>query len=396
MLSSLKHKIVGVFNSDFGANYGFGNEDYYKIKELWSNDYIEKLIYRDYIKSKNFNYNLIQKAIPFGKWFPRILTGLDIYSKSFLKTTYYDQIIFDFFASKKIPHIKNGFFFTSPPCLKCCKQAKNLGYTVVLSSVYHPKWAWELISKEYEKFKIPINSSYEQRIFHRSTESIKCADFIFTPSEITKQTFISNGFNEKKIFLTPIGTSVTANQKNHENRQSKIKFLFVANVTLMKGLHYLISAWKELKLPNAELIICGKILPEMEKLILNDLKNCNSIKYMGFITNLESYYQNSSVFILPSLFEGMSRVVLDAMAYGLPVIATPIAAPCIKNHYDGILIEPGNIEQIKNAILYLYEHPSEIIRMGKNASQTILSFTYEGYSKKVVESFEVITSLNLK
>ena len=391
----LKNKIVGAFNSDFGANYGFGIDDYYKIKNLWLSGYINKLIFRDYVKSVEFDYSLIQRSIPLGKAFPRILTGLEIYTKSLIKTTFYDQKLFDFFASKKIPNIKNGFFFSVTPYPKCVKKAKELGYTVILASLYHPKWGQDFIFDEYRKYKITPNPVFQERIFKRSLDSIGYADFLFVPSEIHKKTFIDNGFDEKRIIIIPLGTNIPSTKKKKNEKLSKIKFLFVANATLLKGLQYLISAWKNLQLKDAELTICGSILPEIEDLILNDVKNCQTINYVGFINNLKPYYENSSVFILPSPIDGMPRVVLDAMSYGLPIIATQIAAPCVKNNHDGIIIKPQDVESIENAILYLYENKKEIIRMGKNAEKTIELFTWENHSKKVAESFEHIAAINL-
>lgn len=393
MKKELKEKIVFISNADFGSSYGFGTDVYYMIKHIWKRKYLNKAIFRDRVYGRfDFDYNLIEKAAPLGNFFPRILTAIQLYSGEKIKTIFYDQKLFDYFAKRKIPKISNGILFSVLPNTACIEKSKELGYTTVLSTVYHPKWGIEIIKEEYSKYNLPINPNFEERIFNRQLNSLKNADYLLSLSEFTKNTFVDRGFDAKKIFVNPLGTNIKVIDNKPKIKNSKVRFLVVANAILMKGLQYLIEAWKNCKINDAELIICGNIPPETKGILLDDIKKIDNIKYLGFVSDPSKYYKTSSVFILTSLLEGMPRVVLDAMAFKLPVIATPIAAPNVKDGHDGIIVPTRDVKSLEKAIMYFYNNRDEIIRMGNNAANTVTELTWENYSRRLADIFEIIAA----
>lgn len=390
MKTTLKNNIVGIFNTDFGASYGFGIDDYYKIKDLAKKGYINKLIFRDKdVSNFSFDYKLVVKAIPLGNLIPRCYSALQIYSKGKIRTTYYDQKTFDFFAKAKIPKLENGILFTVPSYPSCVSKAKELNYKVVLSVGAHPKWISNTYKSEYVKYGIPLPSDFEQRIFDRQLDSLKKADFLISLSEFHKQTLVENGFPNEKIFFNSYGVDLET-FKQTENLDNKLRFLFLSHISLTKGLQYLLKAWENLKIKNAELIICGRCFPEFQNILKYYVNRLDSIKYVGPTQNPNKFYENSSVFILPSLIEGMSRAVLEAMSSGIPPITTKIAAPYLKNDYDGIVIPPRDIKAIENAILFFYDNRKEITRMGNNARKTVEKLSWASHSSRMVEIFEQI------
>jgi glycosyltransferase involved in cell wall biosynthesis len=76
--------------------------------------------------------------------------------------------------------------------------------------------------------------------------------------------------------------------------------------------------------------------------------------------------RQSDVFILPSLAEAFGNVIAEAMACGLPIIgANEGGIPDLVGEENGILVEPGNVEQIKSAIIAMKTNEEMRIRMGK-------------------------------
>ncbi|MHC5731280.1 MAG: glycosyltransferase family 4 protein, partial [Nostoc sp.] len=96
--------------------------------------------------------------------------------------------------------------------------------------------------------------------------------------------------------------------------------LFVGRVGVRKGVHYLIKAWEELQLPQAELMLVG--VNEFPETWLSQLPE--GVNYIPSVphTTLNQYYSNANVFVFPSLVEGFGLVLLEAMACGIPVITT--------------------------------------------------------------------------
>jgi glycosyltransferase involved in cell wall biosynthesis len=397
MKKDLEGKIVGIFNADFGAKYGFGIDEYYRFKDLAQKKYVNSLIYRDVIVNNfEFDYNLIKKSTFLTKKSFKILSGIEFFSKEKISTNSLSKKLFDEIAKRKIPEISNGILFTYPDYLKCIKYAKSIGYKIVLSVGCHPKWVLNNSIKQYKKFNISISPAYNPKIFTRQIQSFDYADYFIAPTEFVKKTLIENNIKENKIFINPNGVDkkIFSDFKLKEN--FKIIFLFIANITLMKGLQYLLEAWDNLKIKDAELIICGNCSPEVKKILNNYLIKNKNIKYEGQVSNPFKYYKKSSVFILPSLMEGMPRVVTEAMACGLPVIVTPIASSIIKNGQEGLIIESENIESIEKAIKYFYDHKSECKRMGKIAHESSKKLIWDNHSKEMVKIFETIVNNNDK
>lgn len=385
----MQRKVIAAFNVDFGSSYGFGIDDYYKLRDLWIRGYVNKVICRDkIISTRPFDYDLVQKAMPLGNFFPRVLTALELYSGSRIRTTFYDQKLFDQFAARKLDRFEGGFLFSVPPYPHLVKKAKDLCYKVVLSTVYHPEWAWDAVTYEYSKYSIPVHPNFEKRIFERQIESLDNADFILVLSDYHKEIFVTKGFSAERILVNPLGT-VHPSTIPRKTSNRNIIFLWMANVTLMKGLQYLLAAWSNLQPDDAQLLICGRILPETATL-LKQYSDISSIKIVGPVSDPLPFYQKSSVFILPSLLEGMSRAVIEAMAAGLPVIGTPIAAPFVKNGHNGISVKPSDIKSLEDAIMFFVNNKEAIQIMGENARDTAKELTWDAHSERMANIFDRI------
>lgn len=82
------------------------------------------------------------------------------------------------------------------------------------------------------------------------------------------------------------------------------------------------------------------------------------------------------VYILPSYNEGLPIAILEAMSYKHPIISTPVGGipEVIKNYENGILVQPGNKEEIIEAIKYYIENPESIKDQGNKAFETVQEF----------------------
>ena len=105
--------------------------------------------------------------------------------------------------------------------------------------------------------------------------------------------------------------------------------------------------------------------------------------------------RDGGIFVRPSLTEGMPLTVLEAMASGLPVIATRVSgtSEIIAHNETGILVEPGNVEQLAEAIKYLVESPEEALRLGRNARAYIeryymKKFSWDAAASNVLSVYE--------
>jgi glycosyltransferase involved in cell wall biosynthesis len=157
--------------------------------------------------------------------------------------------------------------------------------------------------------------------------------------------------------------------------------IFTGRLETQKDLSTLIKAWDVFKINNKErdnslLLIVGdgSQKREIESLIKRS-KFKHSIKILGYRSNIRDYLQASDCFVLPSVDEGISNALLEAMACGLPVVATKVGAnpEIIDNSDSGILVESRDSESLGKAISFILSNEQLGRYMGRSARERVES-----------------------
>ncbi|NEQ98018.1 MAG: glycosyltransferase family 4 protein [Cyanothece sp. SIO2G6] len=219
----------------------------------------------------------------------------------------------------------------------------------------------------------------------RKDREIQLADHIFVASSMTKRSLLDAGVSSKKISVIPYGAPIEYFHPQPKQDQ-QFRALFVGRVGPRKGVHYLLDAWQQLKLPNAELQLIG--VNELPDHWLAQYER--SICYCASVPHhsLNAYYSNASVFVFPSLVEGFGLVLLEAMACGIPVITTPnTAGPDIINDgVDGFIVPIRDVEVLKEKIEWCYQHPKELMGMGHAARQKAEQLNWAKYRSQLAQN----------
>ena len=142
-------------------------------------------------------------------------------------------------------------------------------------------------------------------------------------------------------------------------------------------------------------MLIGAINEEMEPFFK---KYEGKFKYLGHIPQKElyKYYSQGSVFVIMSIEEGLALVQPQAMACGLPVIATTNTGgeDIIRDGKDGFIIPIRDVEKLKEKLLYLYKNPGICKQMGQSAKERVSSgFTWDDYGEKMVMEYKRILNL---
>jgi len=194
---------------------------------------------------------------------------------------------------------------------------------------------------------------------------------------------MGNGVNEKKFYPA-------------NNREGGY-LLYVGRLDHRKGIVDLVNATQILK-ENTEtkLVIVGKghLYKDIKAIILKN--NLNNVELLGHVSweRLLYLYRNAEVFIFPSHYEGLPTVVLEAMASGLPIVASDIPAhrDVIIDGYNGLLSKTGSPESIAEKVLILLEDEKLQRKLGRNARKTILrKFTWDRISSKFERIYTEVT-----
>ncbi|HBO84301.1 MAG: hypothetical protein A2073_01525 [Deltaproteobacteria bacterium GWC2_42_11] len=161
-----------------------------------------------------------------------------------------------------------------------------------------------------------------------------------------------------------------------------------------KGINFLLRAWKEVikDFPDARLLFLGDgpLLCDMEKMA-RDLDIIGSVDFRGHINNITNFLHATDIFVLPSLQEGMPNSLLEAMACGLPVVATQIGGvvDVVKDGENGVLVEPGNYHDLAKGILKLLRGKEFARRIAFNAFCSIKKFySLDNIARKYIELYK--------
>jgi len=215
----------------------------------------------------------------------------------------------------------------------------------------------------------------------------KCRVF-YMPNPINIQRYRS--VLEKKTFANP--------------RQEKVRILFLGYLGKAKGSFDIIDAANIIRSKGENVIfdlVGGELSPGelnllQEKIRSENLDGLVILNPPAYGDDKLNYFQKADIFIYPSYHEGVPMAVLEAMACGLPIIASRVGGlpDVVKDGENGILIEAGHPEQLANAVCYLVEKPEVLLQMGK-ASYQLASENYsiEQHVYQLIHIYEEMMDL---
>ena len=212
------------------------------------------------------------------------------------------------------------------------------------------------------------------------------ADCILVGSSFVRQTFVAMGYDARKIAVTPYGVDTERFSPRTQPRSDGVfRVLFVGQIGQRKGMSYLLQAYQKFRRPDCELHVVGNYVASHEVYSRYE----GSFRHTPNVpqSQLATLFQQADVFVLPSLIEGMPLVVLEAMACGIPVIATNHGAEgIVRDGVDGYLVPIRDAEAIAAQLEQLYRDPALKQQMGLNAREQALRHTWSTYAQLAAET----------
>lgn len=221
----------------------------------------------------------------------------------------------------------------------------------------------------------------------RKEQEIQLADHIFVPSSFVQKSLLDVGVKPDKISFIPFGAPIEYFQPQPK-KDNIFRALFVGRLAPRKGVHYLLQAWRELQLPDSELLLVG--INEFPEGWLNQY--IDIIRYLKSVphSSLNQYYSAASVLVFPSLVEGLALVQLEAMACGIPLISTTNAggSDIVTDGVEGFIIPIRDLQMLKEKLEWCYRHPQELAQMGQAARKKAEQLTWKQYRKKLASKVQ--------
>ena len=221
-----------------------------------------------------------------------------------------------------------------------------------------------------------------------SSEVELATDFICA-SSLTKKSLTFKGITTNKIKVIPYGVD-TSKFTFSERKQAEIfKVIFIGSLNQRKGITYLLDALSEMN--NVELTIVTRGIYD-ESLLQNYNFPVHIVIDVAHEKLQEELHQ-AHCFVLPSILEGFGQVILEAMATGIPVIATEntAAIDIIENGKDGFVTKIRDVQAIKNNLEILQNDFSLVQTMGKAAYEKAKMYTWGKFRSDLVTHIQSIS-----
>lgn len=215
---------------------------------------------------------------------------------------------------------------------------------------------------------------------------LKNVDFFIAMTDEIKEALLRDGFKEEKVRMIPnwvdtnkfcpIAPAMKSSLRKKLGFNESLSVLFVGRLVYRKGADLIIRAWKEVILanPSSVLMIAGTgIEQDNLKSLAREMGIEKDVLFLGHINNADEYLKAVDIFVFPSRQEGMPTILLDAMACGLPVIASKIGGvvDVVEDGKAGILFEYEDVSGLSTALSGLIRDKETRDRLGVEARKKI-------------------------
>ncbi len=321
------------------------------------------------------------------KHVPRVLHAFNIYFARQFEVRELDAKLFESLAKREIEGLTRITGTLSPKValLQECspsliKRLHQEGFSVVLDIPIAPA--------SYDRRLLGIHPDcglrYSEAMHLRETESFHLADHIVVPSPFVAQEIERLNIASSKISIVPFGvSSFSSYERVPQLQKSGVDFCFLGTINFRKGIRYLLEAFNDPLFASDRLHLCGRLFPELKELIKKHPYSENII-LPGFV-DPSTYLRQCDVYVFPSLLEGSSKSIYEAMSLGLPVITTFESGSIVRDLVDGFIVPCAEVSTLREKMRQLKLDPSLRKQMGTSALELVSHYTWTDYSKKVLE-----------
>ena len=328
-------------------------------------------------KIKSFNRSflsrhLLQKAnlLKFPSFFDK-----DIYYGSLFAKKVRDDI-----TTIDLHPEKHSFFGFSSASLETLQYLKEKEIPTLVDQIDPGRVELEIVLAEARKwegwdlYELQPHECY----FDRLQSEWGLATNVLVNSEWSRQALIQQGVDADKIIMVPLAFEPSLQSTVSDRKPLKeFTVLFLGAVILRKGIQYLIEAARLLKDFPVKFIVAGPIGITEEALA----RVPSNMTFTGKVnrSRVPEYYTGADIFVLPTLSDGFALTQLEAMSYGLPVIATHNCGAVVQEGINGFVIPPADPTTLANRILTLYQEKDLLDEMRVRAIQRSGEFSLKNY-----------------
>ncbi|HEY6347644.1 MAG TPA: glycosyltransferase family 4 protein [Bryobacteraceae bacterium] len=269
-------------------------------------------------------------------------------------------------------------------------EAKRLGKACIYDMPigYYPAWEHTQaeLARKFEDW-LPAAGLPSSRYVRpqQKRQEMELADLVLAPSSFVVET-VREFHPNKPVALAPYGVDLEFwTPPARKEPSESLRFIYAGQISLRKGMPNLLLAWEKAGLRSAELHLVGSWhLSSAKRAALP-----NGVKHLPACSReaLRDHYRRADVFVLLSFFEGLALVLLEAMACGLPAIASASTGGAdVLTDSCGRLLPTGDLDALVDALRWFGENRDRLRAMGRAARERARQCTWERYRCAVTEA----------
>jgi glycosyltransferase involved in cell wall biosynthesis len=266
-------------------------------------------------------------------------------------------------------------------CQRSLLAARSRGLTTFLESTLPPS-TLPLVAAEYRRLDVPWPGATQPSV--ELLAELPRADFHVAQSAFAERSLIEHGVESGRIFRMPLGVDIARFQPAPTPRpDGPFRALFAGQMSVRKGVHHLLAAWRAANLVDAELIFAGA--PKDRYIADLVARQGTGIRYLGFVPHarLHETYQSADVFVFPSLAEGGVYVIYEALAAGLPCIVSANAGSAVRDGIEGFVLPVGDVEGLAARLSQLAADAALRRRMATAARARAERFAWPEFYRRI-------------
>ena len=295
------------------------------------------------------------------------------------------------FVARSLPDEADIFVGWSGASLEALHVARSRGMRIVIErGSTHIGHQARILAEEYGRHGSD-RPAVDARMVERELAEYGAADAIMVPTRYAAKTFIREGINPQKLAVNPYGVDLARFVSMPVMRPltGTVGVLFVGRVGIRKGVPYLLQAMSAAG-SDFELHLVGPIEADVKGMLKSFESDRLHVHGPLRGAALESQFQNADIFCLPSLEEGLSLALLQAMAAGLPVIATPETGveDVMATSHEAMVVPARDPDKIAEALSGLRRQDTRIA-MGTAARSRVASgFNWANYGERALAFYK--------
>ena len=303
--------------------------------------------------------------------------GPEIYQEYLRVGAWFDRRVTEHLARHPLPPGPNAFYSFTTGCLETIHALRDRGVMTVVNQIDGARVEHDIALEEAAKWPDWAVEPPEipDAYFDRLAAEWEAADAVIANSAWSADALVRQGVPREKIHVVPLAYDpdpAAVEYGRHRpvrSAREPLVVLWLGNVVRRKGIQYLVEAARQLTGWPIKFVVVGPVNISATAVA----RAPRNMEFVGRVTRdrTSAAYRAADLFVLPTLSDGFAVTQLEAMAHGLPVIATDHCGEVVDHGRDGLVVPAGDADALAAAIAGLADDRERLAAMGRRAVEKV-------------------------